>query len=250
MKLNRKKNRVIKASQYNLGHLENILNDMVGEPNSARRAMDYLTQRGFDNTELNGQDGYRKTSGVNQYDTWAGFEDEDGHYVKLTYTMVRDRARGGNAFKAGKLRGVYCEGYENDIQSSRRIRKRPIKASSSTIRTDFQKFVGDLEADLQDNERALSDCAGLNGSFMSDGDGAIFDITPTCYGVLADDLDTLRIEYDKRTGRYTAYCAGNDDIVAEGYSFNDISFDCYIWLKETLIQMYEELDADDDEYDY
>lgn len=132
---------------------------------------------------------------------------------------------------------------KNRVMAARRICKRSIKASASSIRTEFQRFIGELEADLQDNDRVLSNCARLQGSFMSDSGGGIFDITPTCYGVLADDLDTLRIEYDSKTGEYTAYCAGNDDVVSTGTSFNDIRFDCYIWLKDTLIQMYEELDG-------
>lgn len=117
----------IVASRNDIVKIENALNGMVGGP--ATKAMDYLARFGFDNTYLNGKDGYRNTSDIDQYDTWAGYEDEDGHYVKLTYTMVRDRNRGGNAFKAGKLRGVYVEGYE--IDASTKTRKRPIKAAES-----------------------------------------------------------------------------------------------------------------------
>lgn len=135
---------------------------------------------------------------------------------------------------------------EYDVEASTRTRKRSIKASASSIRTEFQKFISELEADIQDNERDLSNCTRLQGSYMSDSDGGIFDITPVCYGVYADDLDTLCIEYDSKTGEYTAYCAGNDDVVTTGTSFNDIQFDCYIWLKDTLIQMYEEIDGESD----
>lgn len=108
----------------NIVKIENALNNMVGQP--VKKAMDYLARFGFDNTELNGQDGYRKTSGINQYDTWAGYEDESGNYVKLYYTMVRDRNRGRDAFVGGKLRGVYVDGY--DVEASTRTRKRSIKA--------------------------------------------------------------------------------------------------------------------------
>lgn len=123
----RNRRKRIVASKNDIVAIENQLNAMVGGP--AKKAMDYLARYGFDNTELNGKDGYRKTSDIDQYDTWAGYEDEDGHYVQLTYTMVRDSDRGRNAFKAGKLRGVYVEGY--DIDASTKTRKRSIKAAES-----------------------------------------------------------------------------------------------------------------------
>ena len=125
-----RKNRVVSSrviASNNIVKIENALNNMVGQP--VKKAMDYLSRFGFDNTELNGQDGYRKTSGINQYDTWAGYEDESGNYVKLYYTMVRDPNRGRDAFVGGKLRGVYVDGY--DVEASTRTRKRSITAAES-----------------------------------------------------------------------------------------------------------------------
>ena len=58
-----KRNRVVSnrvIASNNIVKIENALNNMVGQP--VKKAMDYLARFGFDNTELNGQDGYRKTS--------------------------------------------------------------------------------------------------------------------------------------------------------------------------------------------
>lgn len=139
-----KRNRVVSSrviASNNIVKIENALNNMVGQP--VKKAMDYLARFGFDNTELNGQDGYRKTSGINQYDTWAGYEDESGNYVKLYYTMVRDRNRGGNAFVGEKLRGVYVDGY--DVEASTRTRKRSIKASGMRIRASVNSMKDPFE---------------------------------------------------------------------------------------------------------
>ena len=126
------------------------------------------------------------------------------------------------------------------VRANRRIGRYPIKASTSRrdAINEFRRFIDDLQYDLQDNENSNFE---LKGSYM-DGDGEMsFEIEPRVYGEGGDPLDTLTIDYDYTTGNITAYCAENDDVVAEGRSFRDIRFNCYNWLKETLIMMYEDM---------
>lgn len=138
---------------------------------------------------------------------------------------------------------------KNRVVSSRRIRSRRITASmSDTFRKDmidnFRWFIDDLQDDLQDNE---ADYFTLKGSYIDGDDGIQFEIEPHIYGEGGDPLDTLTIDYDYTTDSLTAYCEANDDVVAEGAFFRDISFNCYNWLKETLIAMDAEIP--DDFYD-
>lgn len=139
--------------------------------------------------------------------------------------------------------------HKNRVVSSRRIRSRRITASmSDTFRKDmidnFRWFIDDLQDDLQDNE---ADYFTLKGSYIDGDDGIQFEIEPHIYGEGGDPLDTMTIDYDYTTDSLTAYCEANDDVIAEGAFFSDIRSDCYNWLKETLITMYEEIP--DDFYD-
>lgn len=140
---------------------------------------------------------------------------------------------------------------KNRVVSSRRIRSRRITASMNQTDRDFMRFLRELETDLQNNESEYITLRA--GGSVTDADGgSLYEIIPQINGQRGDDfLDVLMIDVDP-SGIITAYCKGNDDVVAEGYSFNQISFNCYNWLKETLIQMYEELDgySIDSEYDY
>ena len=102
--------RNVPEGSLRLDVIEKKLSGMIGKPVS--QAANFLARYGFDNTELNGQDGYRKTSGIDSYDTWAGYENNDGYYVKLYYTMERDRNRGtGNRFTWGILTDFYVDRY-------------------------------------------------------------------------------------------------------------------------------------------
>ena len=111
---------------------------------------------------------------------------------------------------------------------------------------DFMRFLRELETDLQNNESEYITLGSYGRAADADG-GSLYEIIPQINGQRGDDfLDVLMIDVDP-SGIITAYCKGNDDVVAEGYSFNQISSNCYNWLKETLIMMYEEMP--DDFYD-
>ena len=126
------------------------------------------------------------------------------------------------------------------ITASSSIGRRRITASTSRkdVIEEFRRFIDDLQYDLQDNENRNFE---LKGSYIDDDGEMSFEIEPRIYGEGGDPLDTLTIDYDYTTGNITAYCAENDDVVADGRSFRDIRSNCYNWLKETLIMMYEDM---------
>lgn len=121
--------RQVSEGSLHLDVIEKKLSEMIGKP--VKDAANFLYRYGFDNTELNGADGTRKTTGIDSYDTWAGYENNDGYYVKLYYTMERDRKRGGNAFAWGILTDFYVDRY--DVEASTRTRKTPIKADAADV---------------------------------------------------------------------------------------------------------------------
>jgi hypothetical protein len=121
--------RQVSEGSLRLDVIENKLKDMIGKPVS--QAANFLAKYGFENTELNGQDGYRKTSGIDSYDTWAGYENNEGYYVKLYYTMERDHKRGGNRFTWGILTDFHVDKY--DVTASSDVKRKSVKASRAIM---------------------------------------------------------------------------------------------------------------------
>lgn len=128
------------------------------------------------------------------------------------------------------------------ITASSSIGRRRITASTSDMKSEFMRFTKELEEDIQDNNPAIGDNIMLVCDYVGDRQAtAIAYITPLYNGIRADDIDTLVIKYNGLPyPNYVAYCMGNGDIIAQGESLRDISFDCYYWLHETVVAIWEE----------
>lgn len=121
-------------------------------------------------------------------------------------------------------------------------RRRAIKASVADVDYEYMRFTRDLATDL-DNEHPYFELSS-RGVIPDDDVVASYEIIPFCNGHAGHDFDDCLVIDVASNGEITAYCKGNGDIVAQGDSFDAISSNCYNWLKETLIMMYEDMYED------
>ena len=135
---------------------------------------------------------------------------------------------------------------KNRVVSSRYFRRncRRITAtmenavSTNEAKRNIEVFIDEIERYLQENESSDFE---LMASYQ-DGTAAIrYFVEPMIDGVTADELI---IEYDKRFGYYAAYTDGYDEIIGKSEYLDRLRTECYNWLKETLIDLYESIDEE------
>lgn len=141
--------------------------------------------------------------------------------------------------------------YSSDIKSftklgrksvkASELRRRTINASVDRVARDFMRFLRELETDLQNNESEYI-TLGANEISPSVEGGHTYEIIPYYNGYQGDDWDDVLMIDTEPSGEIVAYeNRDNNYVVAQGYSFRDIRFNCYNWLKETLIDIYDNI---------
>lgn len=149
----------------------------------------------------------------------------------------------------GKWTAVKSSKYNHfarKVNASKRTGKRSIMAGVDRVDRDFMRFLRELETDLQNNESEYITLGAYDVSPSVEG-GHTYEIMPYYNGYQGHDFyDVIMIDTEP-SGEITAYSKDNGDVIAQGYSFNDIRFNCYNWLKETLIDIYENIPDYEDE---
>lgn len=126
-------------------------------------------------------------------------------------------------------------GYEDENVNSSCRGKKSVKASRRTVcassfRTDFQKFLGDVDREVSDALYQYDDAMWEVKGTMSPGDDGSywFELNLWCDG---EEAGTVNIEYNgdtflTNTDAYVVSVPDSDEIQAEGKSFADVYDTC------------------------
>jgi hypothetical protein len=116
------------------------------------------------------------------------------------------------------------EAFEHGVKASRR------SVCASSFRTDFQKFLGDVDREVSDALYQYDDAVWeVKGTMSPSDDGSYwFELNLWCDG---EEAGTVNIEYNgdtflTNTDAYVVSVSDSDEIQAEGNSFADVYDTC------------------------
>lgn len=157
---------------------------------------------------------------------------KDAQGIVNLYNEVSDYFSYSNA---EQLLSEYESGYEDENVNSSCRGKKSVKASRRTVcassfRTDFQKFLGDVDREVSDALYQYDDAMWEVKGTMSPGDDGSywFELNLWCDG---EEAGTVNIEYNgdtflTNTDAYVVSVSDSDEIQAEGNSFADVYDTC------------------------
>lgn len=144
---------------------------------------------------------------------------QDAQWLADSYVEIR------NLLDEGKLT-INSSCGKKSIKSSRR---KPVKASYSSMRSVFQSFLGKVDKEVSDALYQYGDARWDVKGTMSSGDGSYwFELNLWCDD---EEAGTVNIEvngdtYNTNTDAYVVSTDDSDEIQAEGKSFDDIYDTC------------------------